>query len=297
MSKTILLVEDEVLIAMRERQELEQYGYAVLHVTKGEKAVEAVVHGKTRIDLVLMDINLGPGIDGTQAAEKILEHHDIPIVFLSSHTEPAIVEKTEKITSYGYIVKNSGITVFDASIKMAFKLHKAKTEMRESNERFRLAVDETGEGIWDWNMQTGEVHYDRNWKRFLGYGPETEDYTFADWEQNIHPDSIPVFENALQAYLEGHRKYFEYEYRIRTKSGEWKWVWSRGICIEYDRQQRPVRFIGTHRDMSDKKLSEEKLAEFERFQRSVLDNDLVWINALDEDGNITFWNKAAETIE
>jgi len=290
-------VEDEVLIALGERQELEQYGYTVLHVTKGEKAVEAVVHGKTRIDLILMDINLGPGMDGTQAAEKILEHHDIPIVFLSSHTEPAIVEKTEKITSYGYIVKNSGITVFDASIKMAFKLHKAKTEMRESNERFRLAVDETGEGIWDWNMQTGEVHYDRNWKRFLGYGPETEDYTFADWEHNIHPDSIPVFENALQAYLEGHRKYFEYEYRIRTKSGEWKWVWSRGICIEYDRQQRPVRFIGTHRDMSDKKLSEEKLAEFERFQRSVLDNDLVWINALDEDGNITFWNKAAETIE
>jgi DNA-binding NarL/FixJ family response regulator len=100
---------------------------------RAKKPIEAVVHGKTRIDLILMDINLGPGMDGTQAAEKILEHTDIPIVFLSSHTEPSVVEKTEKITSYGYIVKNSGITVFDASIKMAFKLHKAKTEMRESS--------------------------------------------------------------------------------------------------------------------------------------------------------------------
>ncbi|MFW5784062.1 MAG: PAS domain S-box protein, partial [Spirochaetota bacterium] len=74
------------------------------------------------IDLVLMDINLGAGIDGTQAAEQILARRELPIVFLSSHTEPEVVEKTEKITSYGYIVKNSGETVLTTSVKMAFRL-------------------------------------------------------------------------------------------------------------------------------------------------------------------------------
>ena len=127
--KTILLVEDEAVLALTGKMLLEQYGYNILTADSGEKAVESV--NKTPgIDLILMDINLGSGIDGTQAAEIILKSRDIPLVFLSSHTEPEVVDKTEKITSYGYVVKNSGITVLDASIKMAFKLYNAHTKLQ-----------------------------------------------------------------------------------------------------------------------------------------------------------------------
>ncbi len=96
--KTLLLVEDEILIAMAQQNFLEQYGYKVLTVQTGEKAVSLFLENDT-IDLVLMDIDLGPGMDGTQAAELILTQHKVPILFLSSNTEPEIVEKTEKITS------------------------------------------------------------------------------------------------------------------------------------------------------------------------------------------------------
>src|SRR6056297_2653485 len=106
--------------------EMEKYGYIVHHVTNGENAVQTILKEDFKIDLILMDIELGSGIDGTQPAAEILKHKDIPIVFLSSHTEPEVVEKTEKITSYGYVVKNSGIVVLDASIKMALKLFQAK---------------------------------------------------------------------------------------------------------------------------------------------------------------------------
>jgi len=94
-------------------------------VYTGENALALVKENPLNIDLILMDINFGSGMDGTQAAEQILHVADIPIIFLSSHTEPQVVEKTEKITSYGYVVKSSSITVLDASIKMAFKLKKA----------------------------------------------------------------------------------------------------------------------------------------------------------------------------
>ena len=294
--KTLLLVEDETLIALNTKSELEQYGYSVFYITTAEKAIETVVNEKTEIDLILMDIDLGSGMDGTQAAEEILQRKDIPIVFLSSHTEPEIVEKTEKITSYGYVVKDSGITVLDASIKMAFRLHDVKMELLESNERFRLAVDGTGEGIWDWNVKSGEVEHDPYWRRFLGFEDETEELAFDSWRKRVHPDSIPVFEKALQDYLNGNRKYFEYEYQIKTKSGEWKWIWTRGICFEYDQNNQPVRFIGTHRDITERKRADEQLMELSRFEDAALNNDLVWINALDKDGNITFWNKAAERI-
>ena len=128
--KSILLVEDEILIAMSEKMELERKGYIIHHVTTGEKALEVFSEKIFPVDLVLMDIDLGTGIDGTQAAKEILNDSNVPIVFLSSHTEPEVVNKTEKITSYGYVVKNSGITVLDASIKMAFKLFDAYQEKK-----------------------------------------------------------------------------------------------------------------------------------------------------------------------
>ncbi len=123
-AKKILLVEDNLVMATLEKKRLEKKGYSVVHVSTGEKAIALLQ--KEHASLVLMDIDLGMGMDGTQTAERILSFTEIPIVFLSSHTEPEVVEKTEKITSYGYVVKNSGITVLDASIKMAFKLFDAK---------------------------------------------------------------------------------------------------------------------------------------------------------------------------
>lgn len=122
--KTILLVEDETIIAMNDSIKLKEYVYNVIHILTGQKAVEAVNDNKNEIDLILMDINLGEGIDGTEAAKIILEEHDIPLLFLSSYTDREIVDRTENVTSYGYVVKN-GITVLDASIKMAFRLHEA----------------------------------------------------------------------------------------------------------------------------------------------------------------------------
>ena len=89
-----------------------------------------------------MDIDLGPGIDGTEAARQIREYRELPIVFLSSHTEPEIVERTEKITSYGYVVKSSSITVLDASIKMAFRLFQANRKLTNELFRRRQAEDQ-----------------------------------------------------------------------------------------------------------------------------------------------------------
>ena len=128
--RTILLVEDEIIIAMAEKMILEKFGYVVFTAHSGEEAVSAF-EKNPGIDLILMDINLGKGMDGTEAAAVILSRRDLPIVFLSSHVEQEIVEKTERITSYGYVVKSSSETVLRASIKMAFKLFEANRKEKE----------------------------------------------------------------------------------------------------------------------------------------------------------------------
>ena len=153
--KTILLVEDEAITARVVKKTLDKCGYNVIHAESGEKAFE-MFDEKNEIDLVLMDINLGDGIDGTETALKILKKQSLPVVFLSSHAESEIVEKTGRVASYGYVIKNTGISVIDITIKMAFKLfianekircseellHQKNNELKKANEELRAAIEE-----------------------------------------------------------------------------------------------------------------------------------------------------------
>ncbi|HOG65628.1 MAG TPA: response regulator, partial [Spirochaetota bacterium] len=116
--RRILLVEDDPMTAAMEEMYLQDAGYSVMTAGSGPKAVDLAL--SRDVDLVLMDVDLGPGMDGTEAARRILAERDIPLIFLSSHTEPEIVTRTESITSYGYIVKTSNSAVLLASIRMAF---------------------------------------------------------------------------------------------------------------------------------------------------------------------------------
>lgn len=171
--RSILLVEDELLIALSVKQELENYNYIVYHALNGEEAVKVIIENIYPIELILMDIDLGSDINGTQAAENILSYKEIPIVFVSSHTEKDIVEKTEKITSYGYVVKNAGIIVLDASIKMAFKLFDSWRMKKESEEKYRFLVENIKDVIWIMDAKTMRFTFiSPSVKQLRGYTPE-----------------------------------------------------------------------------------------------------------------------------
>lgn len=118
---SILLVDDEAILALAERKMLEGYGYQVKTALSGEAAVDAVTVATDRCDLVLMDIDLGRGIDGAEAARRILQRRRLPIVFLTSHTERARVERLKGVTYYGFVTKSSGDSVLRSSIEMAFE--------------------------------------------------------------------------------------------------------------------------------------------------------------------------------
>ena len=113
-----------------------EYGYEIIISFNGEQAIEAALNDD-KIDLVLMDINLGKGINGTQAAGIILNSRNIPVVFLSNHSEHEIIEKAEKISPYGFVMKNSGINALLESVKMAFKLFDTRMKLFEKENTLR----------------------------------------------------------------------------------------------------------------------------------------------------------------
>lgn len=231
----ILLVEDESLIALSEKRQLEKLGYVVHYVLNGEDAVHSAL--KNEFEIVLMDVDLGPGLDGTQAAEKILKEKDVPIVFLSSHTEPEIVEKTEKITSYGYVVKNSGIVVLDASIKMALKLFEsnvkqkeAEERLRESEEKFRSFIENANDIIYQLNVDGVFTYVSPNWTEMLGY--ELNDVIGEKVEKFVHTDDLQNCLDFLNLVITTGRKQSGVEYRVRHKNGSWRWHVSNGSPLK-----------------------------------------------------------------
>jgi PAS domain S-box-containing protein len=179
---TILLVEDEPITAMVQSRVLERHGYAVITVATGAEAVDAALNSDD-IDIILMDIDLGPGMDGTRAAELILEKRNVPVLFLSSHTEPDIVDKTETITSFGYVVKNTGETVLLASIRMAFRL----------NEAYRLNEIKTDE-IESVNMQLQSANEELN--------ATNEELAATNEQLNATNEELEATNEELQATME-----------------------------------------------------------------------------------------------
>ena len=139
MKTKILLVEDQSLIAQHQKINLEKIGYSVEIAYSNEEAVLKVKNGP-EFDIALMDIDLGNGPDGAETAREILNVYDLPIIFLSNHVEKEVVEKTEKISSYGYVTKNSGFIVLDTVIKMALRLFEAKKKAKLELEE-RLAAE------------------------------------------------------------------------------------------------------------------------------------------------------------
>jgi len=268
--KRILLVEDEALLAMTEMMQLEKYGYAVRTVTTGEKAVDAV-QNSSDIDLILMDINLGSGIDGTQAAEIILKDHGIPIVFLSSHTEPEIVGKTEKITSYGYVVKNSSITVLDASIKMAFRLFdanrktsdelterkKAEDALQESEENFRALFEKGPIGV-----AYHEMVYDDTGKaidyRFLDANNSYRELTGVDPRGKCVTEAFPGIEDDPFDWIGTFGRVAKTGEQIRFEQylqSNDRWY----DCVAY--QVKPDHFVAVFVEITKSKQAEEALKE------------------------------------
>lgn len=131
--KTILLVEDDLITQKATSFVLKRAGFHVVWASTGEEALR-IISEPNKIELILMDIDLGPGMDGTETARHILTKVRLPIVFHTSHSEKAMVDKVRGITRYGYVVKNSGDFVLLSSIDMAFELFEANLKIEEKME-------------------------------------------------------------------------------------------------------------------------------------------------------------------
>lgn len=140
----------------------------------------------------------------------------------------------------------------------------ARKQMEEalykSEERFHLALSNSKIGLWDWNIGTGQVYFDPQWKKMLGYEVEEIEDSFSSWEQLLHPEDLPKAFAAINAHFENITPTYEVEFRMLSKSGEWKWILARGKLTERDEFGKPLRMTGTHKDISERKQANLELS-------------------------------------
>lgn len=168
-----------------------------------------------------------------------------------------------------------------------------EAQLRASEERWKLALEAAGDGVWDWNVQTGEAVYSKRFVQLFGFADDEYGRHIEDKTTRIHPDDKPSVIADLQAHLSGNSASYVNEHRAQCKDGSWKWVLSRGTVVSRSEDGKPLRMIGTHVDITHRKQIEEAFRAASRFQQAVFDSLAAHIVVLDRHGAVLQINAAA----
>ncbi|MBS1935305.1 MAG: PAS domain S-box protein, partial [Bacteroidetes bacterium] len=146
------------------------------------------------------------------------------------------------------------------------------TEEKEMENRFRLALNKIGDNLWEHNYLTGETKFSDEKHQLLGYDQHDFNTNKDLWWKNIYPGDLPLLQQNHKDYISGEKSHHTLEYRMVHKSGELRWVLDKGVVIEKDVNNKPVRIIGTHTDITAIKETEKALRENQELFRSLEEN-------------------------
>jgi len=172
-------------------------------------------------------------------------------------------------------------------------LKRTEEALRFSEERLSLALEGTTDGIWDWDLKTGEVYFSPRYYTMLGYEPDEFSPSYESWRQLLHPDDVKLSEKAVKQSIEDHSAY-AIEFRFKAKNGEWLWILGRGKVVELDKEGKAVRMAGSHTDINKRKQGEEAFRREKNFSDTLIDSMPGVFYVFDEQGRFVRWNKRLE---
>jgi len=275
---SILFVDDEEVIRKSFSRELLMEHFAVTAVASGSEAISALEDG--RYDVVITDLMM-PDIDGLGVLKAVKKQApQTSVIILTGYGDMRVAIDALRLDADDFALKPCEIEELVYRIRRCLEkrslLQKLATQNRqleeeitrrrlveeqllESENRFRLALDTSSNGVWDRNVRTGEVYFGENWHRTLGYDDTNEINDFHSFENLLHPEDRDKVLALREAHASGQTPHYETEFRMRNKIGGWQWILSRGQAVARDKQGRALRIIGTHTDITRLKAVEEEL--------------------------------------
>jgi PAS domain S-box-containing protein len=223
-------------------------------------------------DVIVCDYTL-PRFDAPRALEIVRTAGlDVPFLVVSGEVGEEAAVALMRAGAHDYLRKESlkrlapaiARELDDADTRR--ERRKAAAALAESEERWQFAIEGAGDGVWDWSFTTGHVTFSRRWKEMLGYEDGDIKGDMEEWRQRVHPDDIARAAADIQRHLEGVSPVYVSEYRLRCKDGTYKSILSRGMVTGRGERGMPLRIVGTHTDLTERKAMEERLRQSEKME-------------------------------
>ncbi len=234
---------------------LARKGYAATAAASGQEALALLLlHA---FDLVLLDIMM-PALDGIAVLKMIRETFtatQLPVIMVSAKDDSDDIVGALSLGANDYVTKPIDFPIVFARIHAQLSRKKAEEALRESEERYALAMRGANDGLWDWDLRTNDMYFSPRWKEMLGCQESDIEDNVEAWLARVHPEDRERLETALRKHLAGRTAHFEYEHRMLHQDGTYRWVLSRGLAVR-DHTGNVTRMAGSQTDITERKVAD-----------------------------------------
>jgi len=133
--------------------------------------------------------------------------------------------------------------------------------LKESEQRWKFAIEGAGDGLWDWNLKTNKVFFSKQWKAMFGFEENEILDSLEEWCNRVHPDDLQKCYSDIQLHLDGKVPFYSNTHRVLCKDCSYKWILDRGKIVKFNQIAEPVRMIGTHTDLTERFEIEKQLIQ------------------------------------
>ena len=257
----VLLVEDDLAQADLIRALLDTASddgdFRIDHTQRLSEAKQRAL--ETDPQVVLLDLNLPDsyGLIGFQELHRVAPW--LPVIILTNVKDENEAARAVRLGAQDYLIKREVETaLLIRSIRYAIERQRAEEALRESEERYALAVAGANDGLWDWHVTKNVVYFSPRWKAILGFKSREFRDRLEDWFDRVHPEDLDELKSALNEHLIQGVAHFKHEHRVRNKGGQYLWVLCRGLAVR-DESGTAYRIAGSLTDISARKRAEAQL--------------------------------------
>jgi diguanylate cyclase (GGDEF)-like protein/PAS domain S-box-containing protein len=252
---SLLLVDDNELNRDALSRRLRQRGYEVTVAADGRQALDLA--DASAFDLVLLDVEM-PGISGLEVLATLRHSRSqtsLPVIMVTARAEGADIVEAFRLGANDYVTKPIDFPVALARISTHLSHKWAVEGLRESEERYALALQGANDGLWDWNLTTNEVYWSGRWKAMLGYDETEIGSSPEEWFTRVHADDVASVQAGLAAHLAAPGGHYESEHRLCHRNGTYRWVHCRGAAIRNE-AGTATRLAGSLTDITEAKVAD-----------------------------------------
>ncbi|MGE3706681.1 MAG: response regulator, partial [Vicinamibacterales bacterium] len=252
---TLLVVDDDEFNRDMLARRLNLQGYETTTAASGAEALQLI---RSRpFDAVLLDVQM-PGMSGYDVLREVRRDRssgELPVLMVTAKDRSEDIVEALALGANDFIGKPVDLPVALARIRTQLLRKEAEDRLRESEERYAIAMAGANDGLWDWKLATGQIYYSARWKALLGHEDGDVSPTPDEWFGRVHEADLPRLHEELAAHVEGRTPHLEIEYRIRHASGAYRWVLTRGLAVR-DAAGQAVRIAGSFTDITEGKVAD-----------------------------------------